>query len=251
MTQPTILISGAGVAGPALAHWSSANGYRVVVVEVAPAIRPGGQTVDLRGAGRGVVERMGLLDQMADRSMRQRGIAWVRSDGSRRAEMPVEAFDGNGVVSKLEILRGDLVDVLYQHTKDRVEYRFDTRIAALEQTDDAVGVTLTDGTTLLADLVVGADGPHSAVRRMVFGPEEQFVKPLHTMRQSARLAWRSARSPWPTTDGISNSNGSCWPTGSPASAGMPPNWSVRQPKPTTSTSTPSPRCTWRRGRRAA
>jgi 2-polyprenyl-6-methoxyphenol hydroxylase-like FAD-dependent oxidoreductase len=133
MTPPTILISGAGVAGPALAHWLSANGYRVLVVEVAPGIRAGGQTVDLRGAGRGVVERMGLLDQMADRSMRQRGIAWVGSDGSRRAEMPVEAFDGNGVVSKLEILRGDLVDVLYQHTKDRVEYRFDTRIAALEQ----------------------------------------------------------------------------------------------------------------------
>ena len=195
MTPPTILISGAGVAGPVLAHWLSANGYRVVVVEVAPGIRAGGQTVDLRGAGRGVVERMGLLDQMADRSMRQRGIAWVRSDGSRRAEMPVEAFDRNGVVSKLEILRGDLVDVLYRHTKDRVEYRFDTRIAALEQTDDAVGVTLTDGTTLLADLVVGADGPHSAVRRMVFGPEEQFVKPRHTIRQSARLAWRSARNP--------------------------------------------------------
>ena len=154
------------------------HGYRAVVVEVAPGIRTGGQTVDLRGAGRAVVERMGLLDQMVDRSMDQRGIAWVRSDGSRRAEMPVEAFDGNGVVSKLEILRGDLVDVLYQDTKDRVEYRFDTRIAALEQTDDAVHVTLTDGTVLPVDLVVGADGPHSAVRRMVFGPEERFVKPL-------------------------------------------------------------------------
>jgi 2-polyprenyl-6-methoxyphenol hydroxylase-like FAD-dependent oxidoreductase len=178
VTQPTILISGAGVAGPALAHWLAGNGYRVVVVEVASGIRPGGQTVDLRGAGRAVVERMGLLDQMADRSMHQRGIAWVRSDGSRRAEMPVEAFDGNGVVSKLEILRGDLVDVLYQDTKDRVEYRFDTRIAALEQTGDAIHVTLTDGTVLPMDLVVGADGPHSAVRRMVFGPEERFVKPL-------------------------------------------------------------------------
>ena len=178
MTPPTILISGAGVAGPALAHWLTRNGYRVVVVELAPGIRPGGQTVDLRGAGRAVVERMGVLDQMVDRCMRQRGVAWVRADGSRRAEMPVEAFDGNGVVSKLEILRGDLVDVLYQDTRDRVEYRFDTRISALEQTDDAVDVTLTDGTTLAVDLVVGADGPHSAVRRMVFGPEERFVKPL-------------------------------------------------------------------------
>jgi 2-polyprenyl-6-methoxyphenol hydroxylase-like FAD-dependent oxidoreductase len=178
MTQPTVLISGAGVAGPALAHWLAGNGYRVVIVELAPGIRPGGQTVDLRGAGRDAVARMGLLDQMVDRSLAQRGIAWVRADGSRRAEMPVEAFDGNGVVSKLEILRGDLVDVLYQATKDRVEYRFDTRIDELNQRQDAVEATLSDGTTLQADLVVGADGPHSAVRRLAFGPEEQFVKPL-------------------------------------------------------------------------
>jgi 2-polyprenyl-6-methoxyphenol hydroxylase-like FAD-dependent oxidoreductase len=176
MTQPTVVISGAGIAGPALAHWLSAAGYRVVV-ELAPGIRPGGQTVDLRGAGRAVVERMGLMDQMLARSLEQRGVAWVRADGSRRADMPVAAFHGNGVVSKLEILRGDLVDVLYQHTAERVEYRFDTRISSLGQSD-GVEVALTDRTTLSADLVVGADGPHSAVRRMVFGPEEQFLKPL-------------------------------------------------------------------------
>jgi 2-polyprenyl-6-methoxyphenol hydroxylase-like FAD-dependent oxidoreductase len=178
MTQPTVVICGAGIGGPALAHWLSASGYRVVVVELAPGIRPGGQTVDLRGAGRGVVERMGLLDQMVERSLEQRGVAWVKSDGSRRSEMPVEAFHGNGVVSKLEILRGDLVDVLYQHTAEPAEYRVDTRISSLEQSDDRVEVTLSDGTTLSADLVVGADGPHSAVRRLAFGPEQQFVKEL-------------------------------------------------------------------------
>jgi 2-polyprenyl-6-methoxyphenol hydroxylase-like FAD-dependent oxidoreductase len=178
MTEATVVISGAGIAGPALAYWLSANGYRVVVVEIATGIRPGGQTVDLRGAGRGVVERMGLLNQMVERSLQQRGVAWVRSDNSRRAEMPVEAFHGNGLVSKLEILRGDLVDVLYRATAERAEYRFDTRISDPEVGDDAVAVTLSDGTTLSADLVVGADGPHSAVRRLVFGPEEDFVKPL-------------------------------------------------------------------------
>jgi 2-polyprenyl-6-methoxyphenol hydroxylase-like FAD-dependent oxidoreductase len=178
MTQPTVVISGAGIAGPALAHWLSLNGYRVVVAELSAAIRPGGQTVDLRGAGRAVVERMGLLDQMVERALEQRGVAWVRSDGTRRGEMPVEAFHGNGMVSRLEILRGDLVDVLYQNTRERVEYRFSTRISALEQSDDVVSVTMTDGSTLPADLVVGADGPHSAVRLLAFGPEEQFVKPL-------------------------------------------------------------------------
>jgi 2-polyprenyl-6-methoxyphenol hydroxylase-like FAD-dependent oxidoreductase len=178
VTQPTVLISGAGIAGPALAFWLSKNGYRVIVVEVATGIRPGGQTVDLRGAGGDVVERMGLMPQMRAHALEQPGVAWVRSDGSRRAEMPVTAFDGNGLVSKLEILRGDLVDVLYQATKDSVAYRFDTRISTLDQGDDGVDVTLVDGTRLRANLVVGADGPHSAVRGMVFGPEDQFVKPL-------------------------------------------------------------------------
>jgi 2-polyprenyl-6-methoxyphenol hydroxylase-like FAD-dependent oxidoreductase len=178
MTQPTVLISGAGIAGPALAHWLAKSGYRVVVVELAPGIRPGGQTVDLRGAGAAVVARMGLLDEMKRRSLDQRGIAWVKSDGRRRTEMPVEAFDGNGVVSKLEILRGDLVDVLHQSGKDAVEYRFNTRISELDANDDGVVATLSDGSQINADLVVGADGPHSAVRRLIFGPEERFIKPL-------------------------------------------------------------------------
>jgi 2-polyprenyl-6-methoxyphenol hydroxylase-like FAD-dependent oxidoreductase len=178
MPQPTVLISGAGIARPALAFWLTKSGYRVTIVELADGIRPGGQTVDLRGAGGDVVERMGLMDQMRNRSLDQRGVAWIKSDGRRRADMPVTAFNGNGLVSKLEILRGDLVDVLYQATKDRAEYRFDTRIAELSQNGDAVEATLADGTTLSVDVVVGADGPHSTVRRLVFGPEEQFAKAL-------------------------------------------------------------------------
>jgi 2-polyprenyl-6-methoxyphenol hydroxylase-like FAD-dependent oxidoreductase len=178
MTQPTVVISGAGIAGPSLAFWLTRNGYRVIVVEIGPGIRPGGQTVDLRGAGGDVVERMGLIDQMRDRALEQRGAAWVKSDGSRRAEMPVTAFDGNGLVSKLEILRGDLVDVLYQATRGTAEYRFGTSISDVTQAGEDAQVTFADGTTLRADLVVGADGPHSAVRRITFGPEEQFVKPI-------------------------------------------------------------------------
>ena len=178
MPAPTVLISGAGIAGPALAFWLTNNGYRVTIVELADGIRPGGQTVDLRGAGGNVVERMGLIDQMRRHSLEQHGLAWIKADGTRRAEMPVTAFNGNGIVSKLEILRGDLVDVLYQATKDRAEYRFGTRIDALEQNAATVQATLSDGTTISADLVVGCDGPHSAVRRLVFGPEEQFIKPL-------------------------------------------------------------------------
>ena len=167
--MPSVLISGAGVAGPALACWLIKRNYQVTIVELADGIRPGGQTVDLRGAGGDVVERMGLIGQMRERSLDQRGVAWIKADGRRRADMPVTAFNGNGLVSKLEILRGDLVDVLYQATKEHTEYRFSTRIEELDQTDDAVTAVLSDGSTVSADLVVGCDGPHSAVRRLVFG----------------------------------------------------------------------------------
>jgi len=178
MAQPTILVSGAGIAGPALAFWLNRYGYRVTVVEIAPGIRPGGQTVDLRGAGRVVIERMGLLDAMTQRSLDQKGAAWVRADGSRRAEMPVEAFNGNGIISSLEILRGDIADILYGATSADVDYRFDARITELTQGADGVTATLSDGSTVQADLVVGADGAHSAVRRLAWGPEDHYVKPL-------------------------------------------------------------------------
>ncbi|MFG1933585.1 FAD-dependent monooxygenase [Mycobacterium sp. NPDC048908] len=184
----SILISGAGIAGPALAFWLTKRGHHVTIVEVANGIRPGGQTVDLRGAGGDVVNRMGLIDQMRQRSLDQRGVAWIKADGRRRAEMPVTAFNGNGLVSKLEILRGDLVEVLYQATEDRTDYRFGTRIDELSQTADAVTAVLSDGSTMSVDLVVGCDGPHSAVRRLAFGPEDQFVKPL-----GGYNAWFTAR----------------------------------------------------------
>ncbi|MDG3010147.1 FAD-binding monooxygenase [Rhodococcus sp. D2-41] len=176
--QRTILISGAGIAGPALAYWLEARGWSVTVVETAPGVRPGGQTVDLRGAGREVVERMGLMPTARELSMEQRGIAWVDESGRHRAEMPVDVFDGDGIVSEIEILRGDLAGLLHDATRDRVEYLFGTRITALDETPDAVTVTLSDGSVRTVDLVVGADGPHSTVRRMAFGPEEQFVRPV-------------------------------------------------------------------------
>src|SRR4029450_9031528 len=114
MTTREALISGAGIAGATAAYWLREAGFAVPVVERAPSPRAGGQTVDLRGAGRTVVERMGLLDQCRAMTVTQRGIAWVDESGRHRAEMPVEAFGGRGIVSADEILRGDLAAILYE-----------------------------------------------------------------------------------------------------------------------------------------
>jgi 2-polyprenyl-6-methoxyphenol hydroxylase-like FAD-dependent oxidoreductase len=172
------LVSGAGIAGAAAAYWLRKAGLNVTVVERAASPRPGGQTVDLRGAGRTVVERMGLLDQIRSMTVTQRGIAWVDESGRHRAEMPVEAFGGRGIVSADEILRGDLGAILHEAARTGVRYLFDDTITALEQDQDGVIVRFEKSTPRHFDLVVGADGLHSVVRRLAFGSETEALRPL-------------------------------------------------------------------------
>ncbi|MGW4695684.1 FAD-dependent monooxygenase [Kitasatospora cineracea] len=177
-TNPDILVSGGGIAGPALAYWLRRAGFRPVVVERAPAPRPGGQTVDLRGAGRTVIARMGLLDRARELAVDQRGIALVDRRGRHTARLPTELFGGEGIVSDLEILRGDLADLLYEAVADDVEYLFDDTVTALHEDPDGVHVTFENAPPRRFDLVVGADGLHSVTRRLAFGPESEHFVPL-------------------------------------------------------------------------
>ncbi|OKJ05648.1 FAD-dependent monooxygenase [Kitasatospora sp. CB01950] len=183
-----ILVSGGGIAGPTLAYWLRRSGFRPVVVERAPAPRPGGQTVDLRGAGRTVIDRMGLLDQVRQVAVDQRGLALVDRNGKHLAELPTEAFGGEGIVSDLEILRDDLAAVLHRATADDVEYLFDDTVTSLREDADGVHVTFENAPPRRFDLVVGADGLHSTVRRLAFGPESELVSPL-----GCYTAWFTAR----------------------------------------------------------
>ncbi|WP_035839401.1 FAD-dependent monooxygenase [Kitasatospora azatica] len=173
-----VLVSGAGIAGPALAYWLNRAGYTVTVVERAPAPRPGGQTVDLRGAGRTVISRMGLMEQARELSVEQRGFMLVDAAGKATARMAEDAFGGEGIVSEIEILRGDLAGLLYESTRADVEYLFDDTVTELEQDQEAVTVGFEKADSRRFGLVVGADGLHSVVRGLAFGPREEFVHPL-------------------------------------------------------------------------
>lgn len=178
MTNSTVLISGAGIAGPALAYWLRAAGFQPTIVERAPEPRRGGQAVDLRGAGRTVIERMGLMDRARDISLDQHGIAWVDDADRVRASMPVDAFGGEGIISEIEILRGDLGTLLYEASLPGTEYLFDDTITAIEQDADGVTVSFANARRRRFDLVIGADGLHSAVRKLAFGPDDRFVRPI-------------------------------------------------------------------------
>src|SRR5439155_12525317 len=96
----TVLISGGGIAGPALAFWLRRFGFTPTVVEIAPGPRPGGQTVDLRGVSRVVAERMGMMPAVVEWQVHERGLAYVKADGRRTAVMPAELLDGAGPVAE-------------------------------------------------------------------------------------------------------------------------------------------------------
>jgi 2-polyprenyl-6-methoxyphenol hydroxylase-like FAD-dependent oxidoreductase len=174
-----ILISGGGIAGPALAYWLRGHGCTPTVVEQAPAPRPGGQAVDLRGAAREVVDRMGILEQVRQAHTGTRGMAFVDAANRRLASMPADLLgDSGGAVAELEILRSDLAGILAGLTRDDVEYVFGDVVTEIAEGDDGVKVSFERGAPRSFDLVVGADGLHSGVRGLAFGPESRFVRDL-------------------------------------------------------------------------
>jgi 2-polyprenyl-6-methoxyphenol hydroxylase-like FAD-dependent oxidoreductase len=177
-----VLVAGASIAGPALAHWLRRRGAEVTVVERAPELRPGGQAVDARGVAKEVIRRMGLDAPVRAARTVTAGAYAVDADGKVLETYRADDDGGDGFISEIEILRGDLSQVLYDDTRDGVEYVFGDRIAELTQDADGVDVTFAGGDRRRFELVVGADGLHSALRAMVFGPREQFVRHLgHVM----------------------------------------------------------------------
>ncbi|MDR7326959.1 MULTISPECIES: FAD-dependent monooxygenase [Catenuloplanes] len=171
-------MAGASIAGPALAHWLRRRGAAVTVVERAPALRPGGQAVDARGVAKEVIRRMGLDAVVRAARTETAGAHTVDVNGNVLETFRADDDGGDGYISEIEILRGDLSRVLYEDTRDAVEYVFGDRIAGLTQDTDGVDVIFAGGGRRRFDLVIGADGLHSALRATVFGPHERFVRHL-------------------------------------------------------------------------
>lgn len=171
MTTPTVLVSGASIAGPALAYWLHRYGFAVTVVERAPSVRPGGFAVDFRGhVHLDVLDKMGLVDQLRARQTHMGDFCRVDASGRVTGRLPPFFTGGD-----LELDRGDISAVLYAATRDHVEYRFGDEITELTPHPGSVDVTFAAGDSARYDLVIGADGLHSGVRRLAFGTEEEFL----------------------------------------------------------------------------
>jgi 2-polyprenyl-6-methoxyphenol hydroxylase-like FAD-dependent oxidoreductase len=162
------LISGAGIAGPALAHQLAARGWQTTVVERFPVRRDEGHNIDVRGAAREVVRRMGIDDDIRAANTTEVGMRFISADGSAAASFPMNSSGrSEGPTAELEILRGELSRILIEHTRDTTEYRFDTQVADLTDHGDRVTAVLDDDTSIDADLLVVAEGLRSRTRDLV------------------------------------------------------------------------------------
>ncbi|MFE2141076.1 FAD-dependent monooxygenase [Streptomyces sp. NPDC059456] len=175
----TVLISGGGIAGPVLAHWLRRHGFEPTVVERAPGPRAGGQAVDIRGVALDVVGRTGLLEQARSVRTRMRGMSVLAPDGEEIERSTEATFSSGRLDSEdIELLREDFVRMVHDHTRADVEYLFGDGITALAEHGTGVRVDFTHAAPRTFDLVIGADGLHSTVRRLAFGPEERFTRHL-------------------------------------------------------------------------
>jgi 2-polyprenyl-6-methoxyphenol hydroxylase-like FAD-dependent oxidoreductase len=175
--NPEVLISGASVAGPVLAHWLRRYDFNPTVVERTPSVRTGlgGHAVDLFGPSVDVIERMGVLPEILEARTRTELILFER-DGKPPIALNMGQVAAGMSIRHIEILRGELTKIISGAASDGVDYLFGDSIRALDDDGDGVEVTFETAGPRRFDLVVGADGLHSNVRRLVFGDEARFMR---------------------------------------------------------------------------
>jgi len=173
MKKPEVLVLGAGIAGPTLAFWLARNGYQPTVVEHARQLRSGGSAIVVKGPALPVAERMGILPRLRGLATRNRSLTLLGPAGQRVLRLP-----SSGGSPTVEVTRTDLSEVLHRAAQGDAEFVFDDTVTALDQDEGGVDVIFRRSAPRRFDLVVGADGMHSAMRRLVFGPERQFVSDL-------------------------------------------------------------------------
>jgi 2-polyprenyl-6-methoxyphenol hydroxylase-like FAD-dependent oxidoreductase len=165
-----ILISGAGVAGPVLAHFLTKAGAKVTIVERASSLRTGGQNVDIRGLGLKILSKMGTEEAVRKRTTQEEGVAFVDASNRHMAAFPVDKSGRNlSMTAEIEIMRGDLAIILYEATKSDVDYQFDDSIQRLDEMENKINVQFQSGHEHDFDLVIAADGLGSVTRKLLFG----------------------------------------------------------------------------------
>ena len=169
-----IAINGAGIAGPTLAFWLQKSGHQVLLVEESPDLRSGGYAIDFWGIGYDVAEKMGLLPLIKELGYQIKELRYVDRRGRKCGGFSVDVFRRLTGDRFTEIARSDLAAAIYNASEGKIESIFGDSIAGIKEEGNSVQVSFDHSTACAVDLVIGADGLHSRVRELVFGPEQDF-----------------------------------------------------------------------------
>ena len=178
MNAKTLLISGAGIGGPTLAFWLKAAGFEPTLIEHATTLRTGGYVIDFWGLGYDIAERMGLACQIDRVGYHFREMRIVDDRGERVTGFGTKIFQELTGGRFVTLGRSDMSRLLFEKIKGTTEVIFDEEIVGLQEYGDHVRVKFRHAVERSFDLVIGADGLHSNVRRLVFGPQDRFEKLL-------------------------------------------------------------------------
>jgi 2-polyprenyl-6-methoxyphenol hydroxylase-like FAD-dependent oxidoreductase len=173
-----VAISGAGIAGGTLAYWLLHAGHEPIVIEHAPALRTGGYVMDFWGVGYTVAERMGILPAVRAAGYQVGEVRILDDDGRKVGGFSVDALRNVTEGRLTSVARSALAREIYRLVEGRVETLFNDQISAIDEHYGGVHITLQSGQQRDVDIAVGADGLHSQVRKLVFGPEDHFEKDL-------------------------------------------------------------------------
>ena len=176
MNDRRVLIVGAGVAGLSAAWWLAEAGWRVFVVERAANLRDGGYVMGLSGPGLAIAGRMGILPALESAARTINENIYYNSQGREILRLRYRDFLKD--LPYIALQRTDLVAALAKLVQGKVEIRYELEVEGVEQGNDSATVVLSNGGREEVDLVIGADGTRSALRRLLFGPDEAFMKPL-------------------------------------------------------------------------
>jgi 2-polyprenyl-6-methoxyphenol hydroxylase-like FAD-dependent oxidoreductase len=178
MPATSVLISGAGIAGPTLAFWLNAAGFETTIVERAPGMRAGGYVIDFWGLGYDIAERMGLVNDLNRVGYTMRELRIVDARGERITGFGTRVFRELTGGRFVTLARADLARLLFEAVKGRTEVLFGDEIIGLEERPDHIRAQFRHAGARPFGLVIGADGLHSNVRRLAFGPQQQFETDL-------------------------------------------------------------------------
>jgi 2-polyprenyl-6-methoxyphenol hydroxylase-like FAD-dependent oxidoreductase len=178
MKNSNILISGAGIGGLTLAYWVKKYGFNPVIVEKASYLREGGYMIDFWGIGFDIAERMGILPVLKKEHYNIPELVFVGKDNNRTGSLNIYKLRKLINFRHFNLLRGGLAKVIYKLICDDIEFIWDTSINCIDEQPDGLNISFQNGIQRKFDLLIGADGLHSNVRKLVFGEEKYFEKYL-------------------------------------------------------------------------